>query len=60
MRQSFQNWEWLIVNDASTDPGALEVLGNYRGREPRIRVIDLASNQGPSVARNVANAEALV
>lgn len=56
--QSFQNWEWLIVNDASTDPRALDVLGRYRGREPRIRVIDLPENQGPSMARNEGYSQA--
>jgi glycosyltransferase involved in cell wall biosynthesis/GT2 family glycosyltransferase len=53
-RQSFQQWEWIIVNDASTDPDALEVLRPYRGQDPRVRVIDQEINQGPSAARNVA------
>jgi glycosyltransferase involved in cell wall biosynthesis len=57
-RQSLQQWEWLIVNDASTDPVALEVLDHYRHRDDRIRVIDLATNGGPSRARNVAYAAA--
>ena len=52
LRQSLQQWEWLIVNDASTDPEALSVLGNYRHCDRRIRVIDLDKNQGPSAARN--------
>lgn len=50
--QSFQNWEWLIVNDASTDRLSLDVLHDYRARDPRIRVIDLPANSGPSAARN--------
>src|SRR5690606_2754056 len=37
-RQSLQQWEWLIVNDGSTDPGALDVLDQYRDRDHRIRV----------------------
>jgi glycosyltransferase involved in cell wall biosynthesis len=57
-RQSLQQWEWLIVNDASTDPVARDVLGQYRNRDARIRVIDLATNGGPSRARNVAYAAA--
>ena len=57
-RQSLQQWEWLIVNDASTEPVALEVLDQYRDRDDRIRVIDLAANGGPSLARNVAYAAA--
>ncbi|MGH7845185.1 MAG: glycosyltransferase [Candidatus Binatia bacterium] len=52
LQQSFQQWEWVIVNDASTDARALEMLHGYRENDPRIRVIDQAINQGPSAARN--------
>jgi glycosyltransferase involved in cell wall biosynthesis len=54
LAQSFQQWEWLIVNDGSTDAEALAVLEAYRGRDPRIRVIDHACNRGPGAARNTA------
>ena len=55
LRQSFQQWEWLIVNDGSTVPEALAVLDDYRRLDdPRIRVIDMPTNQGPSAARNRA------
>ena len=57
-QQSFQQWEWLIVNDSSMNPEALSVLDAYRGRDPRIRIIDLPVNQGPSAARNTAFREA--
>jgi glycosyltransferase involved in cell wall biosynthesis len=52
LRQSFQQWEWVIVNDASRDPSALAVLEQYRRRDPRIRVIDHETNRGPGAARN--------
>ncbi len=53
MRQSFQQWEWLIVNDGSTRPEALAVLDEYRAlSDPRIRVMDQPANQGPGAARN--------
>ncbi len=58
MRQSFQQWEWIIVNDGSTDPEALALLDSYRNKDTRIRVIDLPTNQGPSTARNRAFREA--
>src|SRR5437763_1464129 len=51
-RQSFQQWEWLIVNDASTNPEALAMLDRVRQSDPRVRVIDHQVNQGPSAARN--------
>ena len=53
MQQSLQQWEWLIVNDGSTDAEALAVLATYRQRDPRLRVIDLPSNAGSSAARNI-------
>jgi glycosyltransferase involved in cell wall biosynthesis len=52
LQQSLQQWEWLIVNDGSTDPEALSILESYRGSDPRIRVIDHEANRGPSAARN--------
>ncbi len=52
LRQSFQQWEWLIVNDASTQTEALAVLNEYRDCDPRVRVIDVSKNGGPGAARN--------
>ncbi|MGE0683167.1 MAG: glycosyltransferase [Candidatus Binatia bacterium] len=52
LRQSLQQWEWLIVNDGSTDPEALATLYSYRQGDPRIRVLDHEENKGLSAARN--------
>ncbi len=52
LRQSMQQWEWLIINDGSTEPSSLAMLDNYRHSDPRIRIIDLDTNRGPSAARN--------
>jgi glycosyltransferase involved in cell wall biosynthesis len=52
LAQSWQAWEWLIVNDASSTVAALDVLAHYRQKDERIRVIDLPQNLGPSAARN--------
>jgi len=52
MGQSLQRLEWIIVNDASTDPASLEALARWRDADPRVRVIDLEVNSGPSAARN--------
>jgi glycosyltransferase involved in cell wall biosynthesis/Tfp pilus assembly protein PilF len=57
-RQSLQQWEWLIINDGSTEPEALRMLDGYRSRDPRIRVVDHPQNQGPSAARNTGFREA--
>lgn len=58
LRQSFQQWEWLIINDGSTDPAALSILDEYRQSDPRIRVLDHPSNRGLSAARNAGFAAA--
>lgn len=55
--QSLQAWEWIIVNDGSSDRRALEGLERYRSH-PRIVVIDLPARTGPAAARNVAAARA--
>ncbi len=57
---SLQQFEWLIINDASTDPAALAQLQPYRSGDPRIRVVDHPQNRGLSAARNTGfkNAQA--
>ena len=50
--QSFQQWEWIIVDDGSDDPTTQLTLSEYRDRDPRIRVINHADNRGLSAARN--------
>lgn len=53
--QSLQNFEWIIVNDGSTDAEALAVLAKYRdlaSRDARIRVIDHRVNHGLPATRN--------
>jgi glycosyltransferase involved in cell wall biosynthesis/GT2 family glycosyltransferase len=56
-RMSFAHWEWLIVDDGSTDQESLAQLERVRASDPRIRVIHQA-NGGPAVARNRAVVEA--
>lgn len=55
--QSLRRFEWIIVNDASTDAASLAALDAVRGL-PRVRVIDLPENKGPGHARNVGFANA--
>jgi glycosyltransferase involved in cell wall biosynthesis len=52
LRQSLQQWEWLVVNDGSTDGATLRALTLLReGADPRIRVLD-TPNRGLPHARN--------
>jgi len=39
LRQSYHNWEYILVNNCSTD-GSLEIALKYAHAEPRIRIID--------------------
>jgi glycosyltransferase involved in cell wall biosynthesis len=50
--QSLQQWEWVVVDDGSDDPQALEVLAQLREHgDPRVRVI-AQPNRGLPAARN--------
>jgi len=49
--QTVDDWELLLINDASTD-GTHEVIQGYAHHDPRIRVINLDTNQGVARARN--------
>lgn len=51
LAQNYQHWEWIIVNNGSTDStfNKLKAL-----KDERILVINLPSNLGVSKARNVA------
>jgi glycosyltransferase involved in cell wall biosynthesis len=51
LRQSLQQWEWIIVNDGSTDEAALRTLLPLRAADERIRVLD-QPNRGLPGARN--------
>jgi GT2 family glycosyltransferase len=54
--QTWSDWEWLIVDDGSTD-NMVEVIGSAAAGDPRIRLLQ-QSNAGPSAARNHAMREA--
>ena len=51
MNQSFPYFEWLIVDDGSTDTESIEVLSNLAERDARIRVL-CRENGGQAAARN--------
>jgi glycosyltransferase involved in cell wall biosynthesis len=38
-RQTYEHWDYVIVNNCSTD-GSAEIAGRYAALDPRIRVVD--------------------
>ncbi len=54
LAQTYQNWELIVVDDASTDASLAEVERTV-GRDPRVRILRRETNSGhPSVPRNNA------
>jgi len=57
LNQTFPYWEWIIINDGSTEEGTKEVLEEIASLDSRIRVIN-RENKGRIVTRDEAIAEA--
>jgi teichuronic acid biosynthesis glycosyltransferase TuaG len=53
LKQTFEDWELLIINDCSTDTTA-SIVEEYIQRDPRIELINLSKNMGaPAGPRNL-------
>ncbi len=63
LHQQYPNYEIIAVNDGSKD-NTLELLHELAARHPKVRVVNLASNQGKAVglrtAALLANSEILI
>jgi glycosyltransferase involved in cell wall biosynthesis len=51
IKQSYQNWELLITDDASTDD-TIRIVEGYLKKDNRIRLFKLHANAGTAIARN--------
>jgi teichuronic acid biosynthesis glycosyltransferase TuaG len=53
LRQTFTDWELIIVDDCSNDESHT-IANLYAQQDSRIKAVRLGSNSGPAVARNTA------
>jgi glycosyltransferase involved in cell wall biosynthesis len=53
-RQRFENWEWILVDDASPNPEVRQLLRAAALGDPRIKVIERAENGHIAAATNDA------
>lgn len=51
LNQTYRNWEWIIVDDCSTD-SSKKIIEKYTCKDKRIKYFLLESNSGAAVARN--------
>ncbi|WP_280770554.1 glycosyltransferase family 2 protein [Salipaludibacillus daqingensis] len=52
LQQTYQNWEMIIVDDASSDE-TVSLINEYKEKDRRIRVVPLEENKGAANARNI-------
>lgn len=49
--QTYQNWEWLLVDDKSSD-SSVETIKKAQKADKRIKLVSMAQNGGAAKARN--------
>jgi len=58
INQTLQNFEWIIVDDGSTNPAAKAFLASLPQRTNKIRVLSHAAHQGVAASYNTSIAQA--
>lgn len=53
LNQTFSNFEFIIVNDSSTDE-SMNIINRFKNRFDNIKIIDNEKNMGTSYCRNIA------
>ena len=56
--QTYQNWEWLLVNDGSSD-SSVRIIKKAQKTDKRIKLIAMPQNGGAAKARNVGTEAAM-
>lgn len=57
LAQTFEDFELILVDDASSEPARL-VIDRYLDEDPRVKLLRFEDNVGPGVARNAGLASA--
>lgn len=52
LKQTISNWEWLIIDDHSTD-STFKIISEYAESDIRIKVFQTPQNSGSAAARNI-------
>ena len=58
LNQTFQNYEWIVVDDCSTDADAITLFEELPALNKRIRTLRHEENRGLAAGRNTAIAQA--
>lgn len=53
LNQTYKNWEWIIVDDCSTD-NSVKIIKKFQSKTKRIHLIRNSKNSGAAFSRNVA------
>src|SRR5690606_26071654 len=56
-KQTYSNWEWLLIDDSSQD-NSRDLMQQLAQQDGRIKTFFLPENGGPAIARNVGIAHA--
>lgn len=52
LRQTYDNLELIITDDASTDKDTIKILKEFAQADKRVKIELLSENHGPGYARN--------
>jgi glycosyltransferase involved in cell wall biosynthesis len=58
LNQGYQNWEMILVDDASTDE-TVSIIKEFAQKDNRLKLTELTKNSGNGYARNVALEKAI-
>lgn len=49
LQQTYQNWEWVLINDSTDGGRTLKIAEDIASRDPRVRVYDFREKSGGNI-----------